>query len=138
MVGKSLKVKHKYSFRTLLLFVSPSLTHLTKVKNDLLRIMRPEVEFNYTEYLDSTLVTCIRLPTTMSDTIPNDHAVQYCWPRERERACADSGISAVVQWFDKSLSWTTWFQHFQAVAELQDGMMSIRWSSWYPILLSSP
>ena len=46
MVGKSLKVKHDDSFQTLVWCVSPSLTHLTTVKNDLLRIMRPEVELN--------------------------------------------------------------------------------------------
>ena len=28
-------------------------------------------------------------------------------------------------------SWTAWFHHFHTVAEFQDGMMSIRWSSLY-------
>ena len=108
------------------------------VKNDLLIIMTPELELN--DYLDSTLVTCTSGIANyhVRHYSDSDHAVQYCWPRDRGGTCADSGIS-VIQWFDnKSLSWTTWFHHFQAVADFQNGMMSIRWSSWYPILLSSP
>ena len=82
-----------------------------------------------TDNLDSTLVTCISGLSNyhVRHYSDSDHAVQYCWPRDRVRARADSGISAVIQWFDnKSLSWRTWFNHFQAVADLQDGMISIR------------
>ena len=47
------------------------------------------------------------------------------------------GTSAVIQWFDnKSLSWTAWFHIYHAV-KLQNVIMSLRWSSWYPILMSS-
>ena len=140
MVGKSLKVKHKDSFQ-----LSCGLyLHNWPIWPKLRMTCWESWDQTWSlmiDNMDSTLVTCTRGISNyhVRHYSDSDHAVQYCCPRDRERACVDSGISAVIHWFDnKSLSWTTWFHHFQAVADLQDGMMSIRWSSWYPILLSSP
>ena len=79
-----------------------------------------------TDNLDPTPVG---LPTTMSTSIASyhvhidsdsDHASGQL---NRGRALLTSSTSL--------LNWTAWFHHFHTVAEFQDGMVSMRWSSLY-------
>ena len=96
-----------YNSPALLWSVSPSLTHLTKVKNDLLAENHETISGLMTDNLDPTPVG---LPATMSTStltliMPPNTSGQL----NREMALLTNSTSL--------LSWKAWFHHFHTVAE---------------------